>query len=185
MANREALRELQVRLAGRLQAARFDDVTASWLALQAGGARYLFPLAQSGEVAPLTALQVVPHVQPWFLGVTNLRGVLCGVVDLASFIGRAGAVCGAGPWRSEAHVITFNPGLALNCALRVDALAGLRGRAAFAGSCAPPVGAPPYFGHCLTDLKGLAWQEIRLASLAQMPEFLSIGAAPLTRGAHV
>jgi twitching motility protein PilI len=174
MANREALRELQVRLTRRLQAARVDDLTVSWLALQAGGTRYLFPLAQSGEVAPLPVLQVVPHVKPWFLGVANLRGALYGVIDLASFIGCDEA---ARPSLSEAHVITFNPGLALNCALQVDTLVGLRRRDAFAHSYAPAAGAPPYFGHCLTDLNGVTWQEVKLASLAQQPEFLSIGVA--------
>ena len=29
----------------------------------------------------------VPHTQPWFAGVANLRGGLHGVVDLALFLG--------------------------------------------------------------------------------------------------
>ena len=37
MANREALRELQSRLATRLQAARTEGVQASWLAVEAAG----------------------------------------------------------------------------------------------------------------------------------------------------
>ena len=36
MATREALREFQSRLAGRLQAARTSGVSASWLAIEAG-----------------------------------------------------------------------------------------------------------------------------------------------------
>jgi twitching motility protein PilI len=41
MANREALRDLQSRLAGRLQAARSEGVkVAAWLAVQAGGRNY-------------------------------------------------------------------------------------------------------------------------------------------------
>ena len=49
MANREALRELQSRLASRLQAARTEGVQAAWLAVEAAGRKYLFPLTQSGE----------------------------------------------------------------------------------------------------------------------------------------
>ena len=60
MANREALRELQTRLASRLQAARTEGVSISWLAVKAGEANYLFPLALSGEIFPLTTVQVVP-----------------------------------------------------------------------------------------------------------------------------
>ena len=74
MANREALRELQNRLASRLQAARTEGVQASWLAVEAAGARYLFPLTQSGEIFPFASAQPVPYTQPWFLGVANRSG---------------------------------------------------------------------------------------------------------------
>ena len=86
MANREALRELQSRLASRLQAARSEGVQAGWLAVEAGGRKYLFPLAQSGEIFPYHATQAVPYTQAWFMGVANLRGGLFGVADLASFV---------------------------------------------------------------------------------------------------
>ena len=76
MANREALRELQSRLATRLQAARTEGVAASWLAVEAAGDKYLFPLSQSGESFPWSVTQPVPYTQRWFLGVANLRGGL-------------------------------------------------------------------------------------------------------------
>jgi twitching motility protein PilI len=90
MANREALRDLQSRLAGRLQAARSEGVSvAAWLAVQAGGRDYLLPLNQAGEIFPWTGVQPVPYTQAWFLGIANLRGALMG--------------CGpgsiAGPWK--------------------------------------------------------------------------------------
>ena len=88
MANREALRELQTRLASRLQTAKVEGLSISWLAVRAGGNNYLFPLAQSGEIFPLSDIQVVPYARPWFLGVVNLRGGLYGVVDLVAFIGK-------------------------------------------------------------------------------------------------
>ena len=79
MANREALRELQVRLASRLQAARTEGLSvSSWLAVETAGQYYLLPLAQSGEIFPLPAVQPVPYSQSWFLGVVNLRGGLYG-----------------------------------------------------------------------------------------------------------
>ena len=86
MANREALRELQTRLASRLQAAREEGVAVSWLAVKAGGVQYLFPLAQSGEIFPLASVQPVPYAQSWFLGVINLRGGLYGLADLAGLV---------------------------------------------------------------------------------------------------
>jgi len=81
MANRDALRAFQSRLAGRLQAVRTaGSVSASWLAVEAGNAKYLFPLGHAGEIFPWTPPQPVPYTAPWFLGVANLRGGLFGVV---------------------------------------------------------------------------------------------------------
>ena len=70
MANREALRELQVRLAGRLQAARVEGLSvSSWLAVEAAGQSYLLPLAQSGEIFPWVAVQPchTPRHGSWVL----------------------------------------------------------------------------------------------------------------------
>ncbi len=176
MANREALRELQARLASRLQAARSGAVSASWLAVRAGDANCLFPLAQAGELFPLVNVQLVPYCRPWFLGVINLRGGLFGVVDLASFMTDGLARARTEQSLAESSVLTFNAGLELNCALVVDRLAGLRKRDAFSDESAPPDGSPPYFGSRYTDLQGVHWQELNMRSLSQLPEFLSISA---------
>lgn len=179
MANREALRELQTRLASRLQAAREEGVAVSWLAIKAGGARYIFPLAQSGEIFPLASVQPVPYAQPWFMGVINLRGGLHGLVDLAGLAAVATAVPKTDRVErsaSEARVITLNTALEVNCALLVDSLAGLRNLTSFTGSVAPEAGAPAFFGNRYTDLNGDVWQEIDLRSLSQFPGFLNINA---------
>lgn len=176
MANREALRELQTRLASRLQVARAEGASAAWLAVKVGARNCLLPLSQSGEIFPLQHVQVVPYVRPWFLGVTNLRGALCTVVDLASFMGDRAIRSGMETSLSESSVITFNAALDINCALMVDGLSGLRKRDAFVDAVAPPAGSPAFFGHLLTDLQGQSWQEINLQLLSQSPEFLSISA---------
>ncbi|HET8871471.1 MAG TPA: chemotaxis protein CheW, partial [Aquabacterium sp.] len=90
MANKEALRELQQRLAERLQKVREQAPTRNWLAVDVAGYGFLLPLDQIGEIFPLSVIQTTPHSQPWFLGVANLRGQLHGVVDLAGFLGLAG-----------------------------------------------------------------------------------------------
>jgi len=176
MADREALRELQSRLASRLQAAKAEGLSISWLAVRVGGADFLLPLAQSGEIFPLPPVQAVPYSQPWFLGVVNLRGSLNGVVDLAAFIDNGAAPVRSEQYWTEASVVTFNAALEINCALMVDSLSGLRHVGAFSGSEPPPDGAPPYFGNRYVDAEGSRWQEINLQQLSQMAEFLSISA---------
>ena len=176
MANREALRELQSRLASRLQAARTEGVQASWLAVEAAGARYLFPLAQSGEIFPFASAQPVPYTQAWFLGVANLRGGLYGVVDLASFVAGRAPAMRSDATRAESRLVALNAMLEVNCALLIDRLAGLRNLDAFSSSSEPPDGSPGYFGSGYTDANGAYWQEINLQALSQQPQFLSISA---------
>lgn len=176
MANREALRELQSRLASRLQAARTEGVQASWLAVEAAGSRYLFPLAQSGEIFPFASPQPVPYTQAWFLGVSNLRGGLYGVIDLASFMAGRAPALRSDATRAESRLVALNAVLEVNCALLIDRLSGLRSMEAFTTSSQAPEGSPPYFGSGYTDAAGVYWQEINLQTLSQQPQFLSIGA---------
>ena len=176
MANREALRELQARLASRLQTAKAQGLSLSWLAVRAGGGHYLLPLAQAGEIFSLTDLQPVPYALPWFAGVVNLRGSLYGVVDLAAFVGADRGATRAESVPGEASVVTFNTALEVNSALLVDALAGLRHVESFSASEPAAAEAPVFFGHRYTDANGVTWQEINLQLLSQWPEFLSISA---------
>ncbi len=176
MANREALRELQTRLASRLQAARAEGMSVAWLAVQAGGRKYLFPLSQSGEIVPLTHVQPVPYALGWFRGVVNIRGGLFGVVDLSSFMAAETGEALAAPVAGEPSVVTLNAALDVNCALQVDVLSGLRGADAFSQSHGPSEGAPAFFGNVFVDSAGEVWQEINLRTLSQSPQFLSISA---------
>ena len=182
MSNRQTLRDLQTRLAARLQAARTEGASVAWLAAEAGGRRYLFPLSQAGEIFPWTAVQPVPYTQPWFLGVANLRGGLCGVVDFIRFAaaqGDAEALSAPGQptdaRTGEASLLSFNGALDVQCALVLDKLSGLRGGEAFVSVRPPPQGSPSWLGHVYLDAQGGSWQEVDLQVLARHPLFLSIG----------
>lgn len=192
MSNRQTLRDLQTRLAARLQAARTEGASVAWLAAEAGGQSYLFPLSQAGEIFPWTPVQPVPYTQPWFLGVANLRGGLCGVVDFIRFAAEqggtgapvdghaadAGTLSASGQradaLTGEASLLSFNAALDVQCALVVDKLAGLRGGEAFVSVRPPIEGGPAWLGHVYVDAQGGSWQEVDLQVLAQHPFFLSI-----------
>jgi len=181
MANRDALRELQSRLAARLQAAQAEGPSIAWLAVHAGAGRYLMPLAQSGEIFPWSPVQPVPYTRPWFWGVANLRGNLSGVVDLAAFLAEVWPAAPALRPRSElaqadCSLLALNAALDVNVALVVDRLAGLRSPEAFVSSAPPAEDAPGFFGALHTDAQGETWQEIQLLSLSQSAQFLSISA---------
>lgn len=174
---RESLRELQTRLAQRLQAAREQPRPAGWLAVHCGAARLLLPLSQAGEIIPSATWRTLPHTHPWFRGVASLRGRVLGVVDLGPFLG-AGA--GADP-RGGGTLVALNASLGVNAALRVDRLAGLRPVDLPESPQAPAADRPAFAGGLRRDVDGQDWQEIDLAALAASPVFLNIArAAPDT-----
>ena len=170
MAKRDALRELQSRLAERMHDARHQARGPSWLAVECRGQGLLFPLHQAGEIFPLMPLVAVPHTQSWFAGVANLRGGLFGVVDLARFLGIEGS---DGP-REQSRVVAFNASLGLNCALRVDRLAGLRSAEQLVAEDRGQGERPRFAGARYRDEQGRGWQEILLADLAADERFLAI-----------
>ena len=176
MSRKQALLELQRRLEQRLQSAQKTGAAVSWLAVEAGPARLLLPLSHAGEIFPCTDVQKVPHAQPWFLGVANLRGGLYGVVDLAAFMQPSERRPRTESESAPCRLITLNPLLETNCALLIDRLLGLRTPDAFTSSADAAADAPGYFGHVHTDPEGRPWQELNLQFLSQHPAFLGIGA---------
>jgi twitching motility protein PilI len=177
MSNREALRELQNRLASRMQAARTEAPVQSWLAVECAGVGLLFPLHEAGEIFALGSVLPVPHTQPWFAGVANLRGGLHAVVDLAQFLGLKPASAATDGAREGARLVTLNPALGVNCALLVDRLAGLRSAehlSAEPGDSPAPPQRPAFAGARWRDGDGRAWQEIELSALAAHEQFLKV-----------
>ncbi|QJC57723.1 Peptidoglycan D,D-transpeptidase MrdA [Polaromonas vacuolata] len=176
MANRQALKDLQIRLAERLQLARTEGVAPSWLAVEVGANHYLFSMAQAGEIFPWVSTHPVPYTKSWFLGVANLRGGLFGVVDLESHLTGPAAVPRRAAPNKESMLVTLNASLEVNCALLVDRLAGMRNQKAFTAFAPKLPESPDYFGNRYTDHAGVVWQEIDLQLLAQQSSFLTLGA---------
>lgn len=165
-----ALRELQARLAARLQQARTEDVGAAWLAVECGPHGLLFPLQTAGEIFPAGLVLPLPHAQPWFVGVANLRGSIHGVVDLAGFLGLQA-------WTTPpegAMLVSLNPALGSPCALLVQRLAGLRHAPQMQREPDDAAPRPGFAGARWRDAQGRVWQEIDLAALSRSEQFLDI-----------
>lgn len=181
MANKEALRALQQRLAERLQTVREQAPTRSWLAVEIAGHGFLLPLDQSGEIFPLSTIHPVPHSQPWFQGVANLRGQLHGVVDLAGFLGlprRSARMPSDTPTSRDAgRLVAFNARLQVNVALLIDRLLGLRNPGSLqAVAQADEAGKPHFIGQQMSDAQGRIWHELDLSALVSDEAFARIDA---------
>ena len=169
---RSSLIEFQGQLASRLQAAQQTQSESRWLAVLAGAQRFLLPLSQSGEISAYEVPAALPHAQPWFAGLVNLRGVLCGVVDLAAFLGIARA--GAMRNHAQSRFVQFSPQLEINAVLLVDQLVGLRTPGQFMVDESAPASTESWLGMGLRDASGSSWRELNLAALADDPRFLGV-----------
>lgn len=176
MANKQALRDLQTRLAERMRQVRNEQPGVSWLAVDCAGHGLLIALHQAGEIFKLDVLQPVPYTQPWLAGVVNLRGGVYTVVDLGIFLGlRRQAPQGPAP---TARLLAFNSALEVNSTLLVDRLEGLRHAADLQTVLESDDNAarPAFAAARWQDAAGRVWQEIDLAELAKLPQFLAISA---------
>lgn len=179
MSTKEALRDFQLRLAGRLQAAREQPREAGWLAVECAGMGWLLPLAQAGEIHAPRQITPVPHARAWLAGVANLRGQLHTVIDFAAFLqvrpAREPAVPGE---RLPGQLVALNPSLRLNAALWVDRLLGLRDASQLRPEPASPdtPARPGFAAGAWRDAQDGHWQVLDLALLAQDPLFLDVAA---------
>ena len=176
MSNKQALRDLQDRLAERLQQVQTEQRGKSWLAVDSAGLGVLLPLQEAGEIFEMGAVLPIPHTQHWLVGVVNLRGGVYTVVDLAQFLGLRGPT--EPTPRDRAQLVALNPSQGVNGALLVDKLQGLRHAADMQPEPESVDNAPrPAFAvGRWRDRAGRSWQEISLARLAQSGEFLAIAA---------
>ncbi|HEV7815242.1 MAG TPA: chemotaxis protein CheW [Janthinobacterium sp.] len=166
---RSRLRQYQVQLMERMQAARSGSAAAGKeLGLVIGQERCLLDLTQVGEIVPAPAISPVPLAQDWYLGLANIRGNLTGIVDLARYRGTP-----AGQPGSDSRVVTFGAGLGFNCALLATRVLGLRDLAAMRAEEDDPMAAD-WARQRFSDAESQRWTRIDLALLVREARFLHV-----------
>jgi twitching motility protein PilI len=167
---RSRLRQYQVQLMERMQAARIGTAAAGKeLGLMLGRERCLLDLTQVGEIVTAPAVSAVPLAQDWYLGLANIRGNLTGIVDLARYRGTPAAASGA-----EARAVTFAASLGFNCALLATRVLGLRDVAAMRAEEDDPTAAV-WARRRYSDAESQRWTRIDLALLVREARFLEVG----------
>ena len=176
-ARRLRMREFQTRLVDRMQAARGGiDVRAGQLGVLIGTTRYLFDLTQAGEIVAVGVITRVPLTQPWFLGLTNIRGNLISVVDFSRFNGGPTTVLD-----KQCRIIAFAPGLAFNGGLLVSRVLGLRNIADMQPHGAALInesddGERRNKAAYYIDKEQEVWHVLDLMAVTRNPQFLQVGA---------
>jgi twitching motility protein PilI len=170
LAERLNLREFQAQLAEKLKgAARHRDESAK-LGFLAGGRHWLTDLDQVSEMVTVPGFSRAPWAQPWFLGVTGVRGVIYGCTDLAAFLGLQ-------PVESpEDHrLLLAHPRFGAHAALRIEQALGLRNVTGMQ-RLPPQADDPGWVKGRFQDRDGLVWTELSIGGLVANPRFLQAAA---------
>lgn len=170
LARRTRLREFQAQLLERMQAARTGTASATnQLGVVIGQQRWLLDLKEAGEIVSVGTIAQVPLTQPWFLGLTNIRGNLISVIDFSQFQG-------FGPIQieKEARIVAFSAGLAVNSGLLVSRVMGLRNIEDMTEQESDHSDSP-WAVRAYVDKEGEKWMQLSLPLIIQEPRFLQIG----------
>lgn len=167
MANTSNLREFQEAILHKLKEATTQGAaeSTSRLGVVVGNRRMLVNLSEIVEVLPVPAFHKVPFTQPWFLGVSNVRGVLYNLTDLAQLM-RIPA-----PAKStDQRILLLNSYQATQCAIVVSSLLGLRNLA----DMHEQAGGHEvlYGGRKFLDAGSLEWIELDIDALVQDEIFI-------------
>ncbi|WP_217125305.1 chemotaxis protein CheW [Hydrogenophilus thiooxidans] len=135
MAKRTDIRRFQEALAQKLAAAqqRSEGIAARWLGVMIGSQPVLLPLAATAGVIQEFTLTSVPFAPAHFAGVTNVRGELHDVIDLAPLLTEA-----ASAPSSSARLVVLQPARTPRTALLVARVVGLRREESLAHRLAAP-----------------------------------------------
>lgn len=106
-------------IAPELTAQKSQD--ASRLGIVIGGQNVLLSMTDVSEVLPVPPVQAVPLTKHWYLGVTNVRGSLYSVTDIAQFLQWQSA-----PRTPASRIVLINSVKTTQAAMLIDAVVGLR-----------------------------------------------------------
>jgi len=162
------LREFQESILAKLKEAshQVGAEYTSRLGVSVGGKRFLINLSDVREVLPVPPLQLVPLTKPWFLGVSNVRGNLYNVTDLAQFMRMPPTAKSI-----NNRILLLSTESTMQVALLVDSLIGLRNIQSM--QLTPSSKISEVYGlNAYADADGNDWIELDVETLVQDSDFV-------------
>ncbi len=148
------------------------DVAPRWsgIGFSCMGYRFVVPMGQISELMEVPSSTRLPGVQFWVIGLSNVRGRLLPLFDLARFIG------GQVSSQKKAHRVLVLETESLYSGLVVDRAFGMQHFntdtfADFDGSL--PDGLNPFITGTYKDVSGDPWHVFDLRILADDPNFVN------------
>jgi len=117
------LRDYQQSILDKLEMIREDasNVPSNYLGVEISGRNVLINLLDITETLVVSEIEPVPLVKPWFLGMTNVRGILYAINDLGQLLDNQ-----ATEVSSNTRMLLISNDVSSNIGFLVDRLVGLR-----------------------------------------------------------
>ncbi len=134
------------------------------------GSRFVTPMGQMAELMEVPTSTKLPGVQPWVLGLSNVRGRLLPLFDLPAFFG--GSISG----QKKNHRVLVLETENLYSGIVVDRAFGMQH---FSADRFDATGTEikdeikPFVKGAYQDSRGEMWSVFNLATLAEDPRFLN------------
>jgi twitching motility protein PilI len=168
MARRVSLREFQQDLSRRITEAATTETPTARLGVLVGAELWLIRLDEAGEVIPVPPITPVPLTYPWFRGLTNIRGNLLSVIDLAVFQGDEPT-----PFTPDARLLIVAERYQMSTALLVNRMLGLRNLQHFEPQ---PRGSDRSWEVArYAEREGRLWRELAMGDLVYHRDFMQTG----------
>lgn len=137
------------------------------------GYRFVIPMGQISELMEVPSATRLPGVQSWVIGLSNVRGRLLPLFDLARFVG--GQISN----QKKSHRVIVLESEGLFSGLVVDRAFGMQHFiadtfAAFDGEL--PAGLKRYISGAYKDSSGERWCVFDMVALSQDPNFVNASA---------
>ncbi len=123
MADKITLKDYQKSILDKLEAVKNNIASAqvSYLGVSIGGRAVLVDLLEISETLAMVDIQPIPLVKSWFLGVSNIRGVLYAINDVVGLLDNQPTQIS-----SNTRILLINKSIISNVGFVVDKLIGLR-----------------------------------------------------------
>ena len=164
-----SIEEYQHTLTEQIQSAGKGDTSSTVLGVAVGEDRYLIPMTEVSEVIQIPKLAHVPLTQPWFLGLSNVRGNLYGITELGVYL-RGNPTA----FNLKSRILLASPGNKMFGGFIVNSMLGIRSLSEFTPVKSAKKKLPKGVIANYKDTEGRLWRELSLHELIRDEKFLQI-----------
>ncbi len=164
-----SIKEYQQSLSKQLKNANQTAPSATVLGIALGEDRCLVHMHEVSEVIQTPKITPVSLTQPWFIGMTNVRGNLYGITDLGVFLGGSPT-----PFNSKSRILLVSTHYKMNSGFLVNSMLGIRNLSEFKQIESTKNAKDADVSRYYMDKEERQWRELSLHKIICNEKFLQI-----------